>query len=179
MDIRSYQGSQKYLKAGDLQGRPVIVTIRDVVVETVGQGRDSEEKPVVCFVGKEKGLVLNTTNGNSIADEFGDQFCITIQELRISILNEGCLTNGKGFAVGFNETPRAAIAGLRLVITTTYQPTLFDDDTEVTLTFTGDRQLDGSYVGRLRTRETTIEVVGGEEFVFVTISERNAVLTRN
>ena len=113
-----------------------------------------------------------------IADEFGDQFCITIQERRISILNEGCLTNGRGFAVGFNETPRAAVAGLQLVITTTYEPRLFDD-TEVKLTFSGERQLDGSFVGQLGTEETTIEVVGGEEFVVETVSERNAVLTRD
>lgn len=71
MDIRTYQGSQKYLKAGDLLGRPVIVTIRDTVEETVGQGKDSEEKPVLWFVGKEKALVLNTTNGSVIAEQFG------------------------------------------------------------------------------------------------------------
>ena len=71
MDIRTYQGSQKYLKAGDLLGRSVIVTIRDTVEETVGQGKDSEEKPVLWFVDKEKGLVLNTTNGSVIAEQFG------------------------------------------------------------------------------------------------------------
>lgn len=113
-----------------------------------------------------------------IADEFGDQFCITIQQRRISILNEGCLLNGRGFAVGFNETPRAALAGRRLVITTTYAPRLFDD-TEVKLTFSGERQLDGSYVGQLVTEQTTIELVGGEEFVTESFSGRNAVLTRD
>lgn len=113
-----------------------------------------------------------------IADEFGDQFCITIQERRISILSEGCLTDGQGFAVGFDETPRATVADLWLVITTTYKPRLFDD-TEVKLTFSGQRQLDGSYVGQLLTEETTIEEVGGEEFVVETVSERDAVLTRD
>ena len=33
---------------------------------------DGEKKPVVYFVGKEKGLVLNKTNANVIAEEFGD-----------------------------------------------------------------------------------------------------------
>ena len=121
----------------------------------------------------------STINGRwVIADEFGDQFCITIQQRRISILNEGCLMNGRGFAVGFNETPRAALAGRRLVITTTYAPRLFDD-TEVKLTFSGERQIDGSYVGQLVTEQTTIELVGGEEFVTETFSGRNAVLTRD
>ncbi len=113
-----------------------------------------------------------------IADEFGDQFCITIQQRRISILNEGCQTNGRGFAVGFNETPRAAVANLLLAITTTYAPRLFDD-TEVKLTFSGQRQPDGSFVGQLVTEETTIEVVGGEEFVVGAVSQRNAVLARD
>ena len=71
MDIREYQGSQKYLKCADLKGSPVVVTIQDAVEETVGQGRDAEQKPVLSFVGMEKALVLNTTNGNSIADALG------------------------------------------------------------------------------------------------------------
>ena len=71
MDIRQYQGSQKYLKCADLQGNPVVVTIQDVVEETVGQGRDAKQKPVLSFVGKEKTLVLNTANGNSIAEAHG------------------------------------------------------------------------------------------------------------
>ena len=54
MDIRQYQGSNKYLKAADLKGRSVVVTIQAVVEEMVGQGRDTEQKPVLSFVGKEK-----------------------------------------------------------------------------------------------------------------------------
>ena len=71
MDIRQYHGSQKYLKAADLKGVSVRVTIRDCVEEEVGRGRDVETKPVVYFVGKDKGLVLNPTNGNSIAEAYG------------------------------------------------------------------------------------------------------------
>jgi hypothetical protein len=71
MDIRQFQGSQKYLKCADLAGSPVVVTIQDVVEETVGQGRDTEQKPVLSFTGMEKTLVLNTTNGNTIADALG------------------------------------------------------------------------------------------------------------
>jgi hypothetical protein len=53
-----------YLKASDLQGRTVVVTIDRVDFEPVGQKR--EMKPILYFQGKEKGLVLNKTNANKI-----------------------------------------------------------------------------------------------------------------
>ena len=54
-----------YLKASDLgEGQPV-VTIDRVELEAIG--RDKEMKPVIYFVGKQKGVVLNKTNSNKIA----------------------------------------------------------------------------------------------------------------
>ena len=58
----------QYLKAGDLQGRTVKVIIDRYTVEDVGDDR----KPVIYFVGKEKGLVLNKTNASEIAFTYGD-----------------------------------------------------------------------------------------------------------
>jgi hypothetical protein len=58
----------KYLKASDLQGREVRVTIATVEREKMGD----DTKPVVYFKGKEKGVVLNKTNSNVIADAYGD-----------------------------------------------------------------------------------------------------------
>jgi hypothetical protein len=54
----------KYIKAADLKGRAVPVTIDRVEMEQVGQARDM--KPVLYFDGKEKGMVLNKTNANAI-----------------------------------------------------------------------------------------------------------------
>ncbi len=53
-----------YLKAGDLGGKVVPVTISEVKTETVG--RERELKLVVYFEGKQKGIVLNKTNANKI-----------------------------------------------------------------------------------------------------------------
>lgn len=53
-----------YLKAADLKGRSVAVTIDRVEFEAVGQSR--EMKPVLYFAGKDKGMVLNKTNANKI-----------------------------------------------------------------------------------------------------------------
>lgn len=54
-----------FLKAADLNDTPVQVTIKGIKIEEVG--RSKEEKPILYFEGKEKGLVLNRTNGKTIA----------------------------------------------------------------------------------------------------------------
>lgn len=61
----------KFLKASDLHGAEPIVTIDKVAFEPVGRSR--EMKPVVYFVGKEKGLILNVTNGRKITDLCGSE----------------------------------------------------------------------------------------------------------
>ncbi len=58
-----------YLKASDLQGSQPVVTIDRVEVEPVGRQR--EMKPVLYFLGKEKGMVLNKTNATKIAQLVG------------------------------------------------------------------------------------------------------------
>jgi len=58
----------KYLKAADLNGREVRVTMSNVEREKIGD----DTKPVVYFKGKEKGVVLNKTNANTIVDAYGD-----------------------------------------------------------------------------------------------------------
>lgn len=62
MDINSAFPSN-FLKATDLNGRRVTVTISHVLPEKVGD----DVKPCVYFQGAEKGLVLNKTNANEIA----------------------------------------------------------------------------------------------------------------
>lgn len=56
-----------YLKAADLTGRNVQVTMNYVKMEDIG----GDHKPILYFVGKEKGLVLNKTNSNNIMFLYG------------------------------------------------------------------------------------------------------------
>lgn len=58
----------KYLKASDLQGRAVRVRINRVVMGDMGEGK---QKPILFFDGKQKGMALNKTNANRIADRLG------------------------------------------------------------------------------------------------------------
>ena len=57
----------KWIKASDLKGRQVTVTIDRVEVESLG----NEMKPVVYFKGRDKGLVCNKTNGLMLAEICG------------------------------------------------------------------------------------------------------------
>ena len=66
MDINTAFPST-WLKAADLKGRRVTVTITGVEMENVGD-KDEGEKPVVYFEGKTKGLVLNKTNSSTIME---------------------------------------------------------------------------------------------------------------
>lgn len=68
MDINSAFPSA-YLKAADLQNREVTVTMSHVRVEDIG----GDQKPVLYFMGKERGLVLNKTNSTNIADAYGPE----------------------------------------------------------------------------------------------------------
>ncbi len=62
----------KYLKAADLDGQDRTVSIRTCVQEELGQGSEMEVKPVLYFDGGQKGLVLNKTNAQAIAEDYGD-----------------------------------------------------------------------------------------------------------
>lgn len=57
----------QYIKASDLQGRRVLAKMKTVVMEKVG----NDQKPVLYFMGKDKGLVLNKTNATKIAEAYG------------------------------------------------------------------------------------------------------------
>ena len=58
----------KWIKAADLQDRNVMVVMANVEKEEIGK----EMKLVLYFKGKERGLVLNKTNSNTIVDAYGD-----------------------------------------------------------------------------------------------------------
>lgn len=57
----------KYIKASDLQGHEPTVVIGDAKIEKLGD----DQKLVLYFQGKEKGLVCNRTNADRIAHLYG------------------------------------------------------------------------------------------------------------
>lgn len=63
----------KYLKASDIpESQFVTVQINHVEIENVaGSGDPEDDKPVLYFIGKQKGMVLNKTNSNAISTAYG------------------------------------------------------------------------------------------------------------
>jgi len=59
-----------FIKASDLQGREVSVVISGADVEKIGNGND--QKLVLKFKGKSKGMICNRTNANRIAYSYGN-----------------------------------------------------------------------------------------------------------
>lgn len=60
----------KYIKAADLQGRKLKLTIKMVVMEEVGQG---DHKPIIYFEGKDKGLVMNKTKAGILSAAYSPE----------------------------------------------------------------------------------------------------------
>jgi hypothetical protein len=59
----------KYIKSSDLKGRKVKLQIDRVTVEEL----NDERKPIVYFEGKDKGMVLNRTNSDTITSVYGTE----------------------------------------------------------------------------------------------------------
>ena len=56
-----------FLRAGDLGGSPMIVTVGGIKPDVIG----GEKKVVMTFSSGEKALILNKTNGKTMAKLFG------------------------------------------------------------------------------------------------------------
>jgi hypothetical protein len=56
----------KYLKASDAE-EDLVLTVKSVKLELIGQGQQAEQKPVLYFDEEAKGMVLNKTNAKMLA----------------------------------------------------------------------------------------------------------------
>lgn len=64
----------RYIKAVELNGKHVTVTIRKLVMEEMAlPGKKPEEQPVLFFERSERGLVLNKVNSDVISSFYGDE----------------------------------------------------------------------------------------------------------
>lgn len=99
----------KYLRASDIANATPTVTIANVTMESVGEDR----RIVVYFVGKDKGLVLNKTNANAIADILGSDDTDNWLEGRIKLVTAKVDYQGKRVAAIRIEEPAQAAAATR------------------------------------------------------------------
>ena len=65
--------SGDYLKADDIYGKRLLVTVDKVALTQVHED-DAKKKLVVAFVGKKAKLVLNKTNATKLGKLFGEDY---------------------------------------------------------------------------------------------------------
>jgi hypothetical protein len=72
MKVSEIKASQRrYLQTATVKGQPIVATISNLEMETVGQGADAKTKPVL-YLEDEKPMVLNASNLETLSDAFGD-----------------------------------------------------------------------------------------------------------
>jgi hypothetical protein len=71
MLLASTYDQSKYFKAADVTAEKKL-RIKDVTVEELGVGKDTEKKLCVWFTNDARGLVLNKTNNRALRGAFGD-----------------------------------------------------------------------------------------------------------
>jgi hypothetical protein len=101
----------KYLKASDVDARGTRFVIARVTVEEVGPER--EQKPLVYFENERRGLILNRTNGNAIADICGSEDAEDWTGHTIVLVSEPVFFAGRtnpGIRVRPPSAPLAAVA---------------------------------------------------------------------
>lgn len=110
----------KYLKAADLDGHEPIVTISEVSVESMGASEDQKEnKPVIYFEGKEKGVVCNVTNWNTLIGLFGDETNLWIGK-KIKLVTAEVAFKGKmtlSIRISSVKVPQGEASKLKKVLT--------------------------------------------------------------
>ena len=71
MNYKTAFGS--YLKAEDLQGKTVRLSIERVTLEDIkGQDGQTQRRLVVHFAGRDKTMILNKTNADTLGSIFGE-----------------------------------------------------------------------------------------------------------
>jgi len=63
----------KFLSAKDLGGRSFKLQIARIVLEEIQDSNGTKSKPIIYFVGAQKGMVLNKTNADAISIVLGDE----------------------------------------------------------------------------------------------------------
>lgn len=95
----------KYLKAADLQGQRIQVTIDGVEEMTIGR----DIKFMVNFIGKKKGLVLNKTNANIITEIAGTDETNNWQGVKIVLYSTKGEFQGRSIDVLRVDYPPGAV----------------------------------------------------------------------
>jgi hypothetical protein len=106
---RNWSDLDPYLKAAHLPpGKAITATVERIEFQTVHPRPGLEKlKPVMYFAGKQKGLILTSTNQDFLRLTFGDEISasfgkqVTLRAVRKTIAGRGVDT----IIIGLPETP--------------------------------------------------------------------------
>jgi hypothetical protein len=105
VDMTKYAESQsKDLKAAEFVGKNIKVRIASVTIQhfEATDQQPAQDKPRLTFVGKEKGLILNTTNTQTLVKAYGGDSDSWIgHEIGLTVKDY----SDKGFGHGWIVTP--------------------------------------------------------------------------
>ncbi len=105
MDMTKYAESQsKDLKAADFIGKNLKVRIALVTIQhfDATDQHPAQDKPRLTFVGKEKGLILNSTNTQTLVRAYGADSDAWVQH-EVGLTTKDY--SDKGFGYGWIVTP--------------------------------------------------------------------------
>lgn len=105
MDMSKYAESQsKDLKAADFIGKNLKVQISSVSIQhfEASDTQAAQDKPRLTFVGKEKGLILNSTNTQTLVKAYGPDSEAWVHHM-IGLTTKDY--SDKGFGYGWIVTP--------------------------------------------------------------------------
>ena len=107
MRTNEIYGSKKYLKAEDLNNRSVRVTIERITMREFEEGK----KLILHFANKDKALILNRTNANTIEDLTKTDLVEDWIGWTIVLISQNVDYQGKrGPAIRIDQRPQSAIA---------------------------------------------------------------------
>lgn len=105
MDMSKYaESNSKDLKAAEFVGKNLKVRIESVKIQhfEANDQQPAQDKPRLTFVGKEKGLILNTTNTQTLIKAYGtDSDSWVGHEVGLTVKDY----SDKGFGHGWIVTP--------------------------------------------------------------------------
>lgn len=105
MDMKQYaQSESAYLKAKEFVGKNLKVTIAkvEIVHFEANESKPERDLPALRFEGKDKGLVLNSTNTQALCEAYGGDSDQWIgREIGLSVKDYG----DKGFPPGWVVKP--------------------------------------------------------------------------
>lgn len=101
-----------------------------------------------------------------ISDAAGARSCLVVQELRVSIVDVTCSSNGSGVSSRIFDSAPISQAGDIILLRVTYNLRA-EPDRRLRLVFSGELQPDGTFIGLRRDEDLTADEIVPDRFAIM------------